>query len=137
MELTESEVVPSGRGRAHTLVTIVLLHLVLLAAMIWLIAEVTPSIRIDGYASAAMIAFIYGLVNTAVGEVLALAALPFEMLLEGLLLMPVNLCLLWLTDRWSPRFEVTGINALLMLAVLISVTDSTLTWVLGIAFPPG
>ncbi len=117
--------------------TIVLLHFLLLTSMIWLIAEVTPSIRIDGYATAAMLSFVYGLVNIAAGEVLALAALPFELLFEGLLLMPVNLCLLWLTDKWSTRFEVTDINALVMLAVLISVTDSTLGWLLGVVVSPG
>jgi len=105
-------------------------NILLLAAAIFVVANVMNGIKIKNIWTTLLVAIVYSLVNFLVGWLLRFVALPFIFLTFGLFNFVVNAALLWITDLLVDDFEIDGILNTLIAAFLITVINSGLRWML-------
>ena len=106
-----------------------ILHVLLLGAVIFFIAEALPGITIDGFGTALVVAVVYGLINVFLGTVLKIISFPFIFITLGVFLLFINTFLLWLTDQLVDDFEIDNLGTTFVAAVIITLSDSVLVWV--------
>ncbi|MEZ7908002.1 MAG: phage holin family protein [Pseudomonadales bacterium] len=106
-----------------------ILHVLLLGAVIFFIAEALPGITIDGFGTALVVAVVYGLINVFLGTVLKIISFPFIFITLGVFLLFINTFLLWLTDKLVDDFEIDNLGTTFVAAVIITLSDSVLGWV--------
>jgi len=106
-----------------------LLHLLLLAAVIFALAEVLPGIHVASYGTALLVAIVYGLINITLGTVLKVLAIPFIIITIGVFLLLINTFLLWLTDQLMDDFEIEDIGTTFLAAIIITLSDTLLGWI--------
>lgn len=105
-------------------------HLLLLSVAIFAIAQVLPGIRLKGFGTAIIVGIVYSLVDVTVGRVLGFLGFPFIVITLGLFLLVINTFLLWLTDKLIEDFEIDNIRTTFIAAVLITVTNYLLGWII-------
>jgi putative membrane protein len=103
----------------------------LLAASVWVAAELLSGIELEGIVSTLVVAALLGLLNLYIRPALVLLTLPFTIVTFGLFLIVVNAILLglvdWLANLFDDiHFEVETIGAALLGAVIISLVNMTL-----------
>ena len=103
--------------------------ILLLSVAVFVVARVMPSIHIESYLTAAVVALVYSVVNYLLGWLLAFLALPLIYITFGLFKFVINAFLLWVTDKIIEDFEIRDIGSTLAAAFLITVIDSVLKWV--------
>ena len=103
-----------------------ILHLLCLGGVILFIARVLPGIEMRSYGTAILVALVYGLINTTLGTLLKVLALPFIILSLGIFLIIINTFLLWLTDKLFDEFEIDGLGTTFVAALLITLADTIL-----------
>jgi putative membrane protein len=96
------------------------------AATIALAAALVPGIRLDGAWPALLAGLVLGLVNALVRPVLVILTLPLTVVTLGLFLLVLNGVCLALTAWLVPGFDVDGLLA----AVLGALVISAVSWVL-------
>ena len=106
-----------------------ILHVLLLGAVIFFIAEALPGITIDGFGTALVVAVVYGLINVFLGTVLKIISFPFIFITLGVFLLFINTFLLWLTDQLVDDFKIDNLGTTFVAAVIITLSDSVLGWV--------
>ena len=106
-----------------------ILHVLLLGAVIFFIAEALPGISVDGFGTALVVAVVYSLINVFLGTVLKIISFPFIFITLGLFLLLINTFLLWLTDQLVDDFEIDDLGTTFVAAVIITLSDSALGWV--------
>ena len=106
-----------------------ILHVLLLGAVIFFIAEALPGITIDGFGTALVVAGVYGLINVFLGTVLKIISFPFIFITLGVFLLFINTFLLWLTDKLVDDFEIDNLGTTFVAATIITLSDSVLGWV--------
>ncbi|HXH22736.1 MAG TPA: phage holin family protein [Dehalococcoidia bacterium] len=105
----------------------------ILAAAVWVAAEVLPGIRLEGWGSTLIVALILGLLNLYVRPVLFWLSIPATILTLGLFLIVLNAMLLGLAD-WIAnidddiRFDVEGVFDAILGAIIISVVSTVIGW---------
>ncbi len=107
-----------------------LLHLFLLAAVIYFLAEHLRGIYIASYGTAVVVAIVYGLINITLGTVLKILSIPFILITAGIFLLFINAFLLWLTDQLMDDFEIDSAGTTFIAAMVITISDALLSWVL-------
>ena len=109
---------------------LLILHLLLLAGVIFAMARAMPGIHIAGYGTALLVAVIYGLINVTLGTMLKLLTIPFIIISIGVFLLLINTFLLWLTDQLLEDFEIEDMGTTFVAAVIITLADTGLSWLL-------
>ena len=109
---------------------LLILHLLLLAGVIFAMARAMPGIHIAGYGTALLVAVIYGLINVTLGTLLKLLTIPFIIISIGVFLLLINTFLLWLTDQLLEDFEIEDMGNTFVAAVIITLADTGLSWLL-------
>ena len=109
---------------------LLILHLLLLAGVIFAMARAMPGIHIAGYGTALLVAVIYGLTNVTLGTLLKLLTIPFIIISIGVFLLLINTFLLWLTDQLLEDFEIEDMGTTFVAAVIITLADTGLSWLL-------
>jgi putative membrane protein len=84
-------------------------------------------IRVDGFLTALVAAFLLGVVNAIIRPILILLTLPLTVVTLGLFLLVVNGLMLWLVSALVRGFQVSGFWG----AVLGSVLISVVSWILS------
>ena len=107
-----------------------ILHLLLLAVVIFALAETLPGIHVAGYGTALLVAIVYGLINITLGTVLKVLAIPFIVITIGVFLVLINTFLLWLTDQLLDDFEIEDVGTTFLAAIVITLSDTFLGWLL-------
>ncbi|MDM8544275.1 phage holin family protein [Desulfococcaceae bacterium HSG9] len=105
-------------------------NILLLAAAVFIVANVMPGIKIKNLWTTLIVAAVYSLINFFVGWLLHFLALPLIIITFGLFNFVVNAAMLWLTDIIIDDFEVDGILNTLIAAFLITIINSILRWLL-------
>jgi putative membrane protein len=105
----------------------------MLAVAVWVAAEVVEGIHLEGATSTLIVAAILGLLNLYLRPLLVLLSLPLTILTLGLFLVIVNAILLGLTDLLANisddiRFDVEGVGAAILGALIISLVGLILSW---------
>ena len=105
-----------------------LLHWVLSALAVWIVAHVVPGISVSGPVAALVAALAIGLINATLGLLLKILTFPLTLVTLGLFWFVINALMLELAAAFVRGFEVRGFVPALIGAVVLSVVSSVLQW---------
>jgi putative membrane protein len=100
-----------------------LLHLVLTALALIVVANLVSGVHVGGFFSALIAALILGLVNAFVRPVMILLTLPLTIVTLGLFLFVVNALMFWLAAALVPGFQISGFGAAFLGSLLFTVLN--------------
>ena len=105
-----------------------LIHLAVLAATVFLLARLLPSVRIRSAGTAVLVAVVFSVLNFFLGWLVRVVLFVPAVLTLGLLfvIMPfvVNTIMLWLTDKLISSFEIETTGGLLASAAVITLVNA-------------
>jgi putative membrane protein len=107
------------------------IHLVLSAALLLIVANLVSGIIIDGWGAALLAALILGVVNAVVRPVLVILTLPLTIVTFGLFLVVINAFMLQLVAALVPGFRIEGFGAAFLGAVLFALLGMAVDALLG------
>lgn len=105
-----------------------LLHWVLSAIAVWIVAHIVPGISVSGPTAALIAAAVIGLVNATIGLLLKIVTFPLTIVTLGLFWFVINALMLELAAAFVRGFEVRGFVPALIGAVMLSLVSSVLQW---------
>jgi len=105
-----------------------LVHWILSAIALWIVAHVVRGIYVSGPMAALIAALVIGFVNATLGLILKVLTFPLTILTLGLFWFVINALMLKLAAAIVPGFEVRGFLPALIGAVLMSIVSSILQW---------
>ena len=105
-----------------------LLHWILSAVAVWIVAHFVPGIAVSGPVAALIAALVIGLVNATLGLVLKILTFPLTILTLGLFWFVINALMLEFAAALVPGFYVRGFIPALIGAVMLSLVSSVLQW---------
>jgi putative membrane protein len=100
-----------------------LLHLVLTALALIVVANLVSGVHVGGFFSALIAALILGLVNAFVRPVMILLTLPLTIVTLGLFLFVVNALMFWLAAALVPGVQISGFGAAFLGSLLFTVLN--------------
>ena len=108
--------------------------------LIWLINAlallalkyIMPSITVDSFVTALIVAVVLGLINTLIRPLFVLLTLPVTILTLGLFLFVINGLLFWAVGSFVPGFHVAGFWAGVFGAIIYSI----ISWALSALLLP-
>src|SRR6266545_733750 len=100
-----------------------LLHWLLSAVCILIVANVVPGIKITGFGVAMVAAVVITVVNWTIGLVLRIVTLPLTILTLGLFWFVLNAFLLKLAAALVPGFSIRGFMPAFIGAILLSLLN--------------
>jgi putative membrane protein len=104
-------------------------HLIINGIALWLAAQFITGVHFDGdLSSLAVLALVFGVVNTLIKPVVRLLTLPLTVLTLGLFALVVNALMLLLTSALDTSYSVDGFVPALLASLLISVVSTVLNW---------
>lgn len=103
-----------------------LLHWLLSALSLMIVAHVVPGFHVAGFGTALVAAVVVGLVNATIGVLLQLIALPLTVLTFGLFWFVVNAFLLWMASGLVPGFVLAGFGAAFLGSILLTLVNTLL-----------
>ena len=106
-----------------------LLHWILSATALWIVAHFVPGISVSGPKAALIAALVIGLINATIGLVLKILTFPLTILTLGLFWFVINALMLELAAYLVDGFQVRGFIPALIGAVLMSLVSSVLQWI--------
>jgi putative membrane protein len=107
-----------------------LLHWVLSAVAVWIVAHIVPGIYVTGPMAALIAAVVIGLINATLGLVLKIITFPLTILTLGLFWFVINALMLELAAAFVRGFYVRNFVAALIGAVMLSLVSSILQWLI-------
>jgi len=97
-----------------------LLHWVLSAIALIVVAHVVPGFYVRGLAPALIAAVVIGLLNATVGLILKIVTLPLSILTLGLFLLVINAVMILVASVVVPGFRVVGLGPAFWGAALLA-----------------
>ena len=107
-----------------------LLHWLLSAITLLLVARFVPGFYVSGLGAALIAALVIGLINATLGLILKILTLPITILTFGLFLLVINALMLKVAAAFVPGFQVSGFGPAFMGAVLIFILNMLWHWAL-------
>jgi putative membrane protein len=108
-----------------------LLHWLLSAVSLLIVAKILPGIQVDGFGAALIAALVIGLVSATVGLMLKILLLPFIILTLGVVYFLVNGLMLKFASEFVPGFRVEGCLTAVLGSILLTAVDYVLTRIAG------
>ena len=106
-----------------------LLNWVLSALAVWIVSRVVPGIYVSGPVAALIAALVIGFINATVGLLLKILTFPLTLVTLGLFWFVINALMLKLASALlSPGFQVRGFLAAFVGAILLSLVNMLLKW---------
>ena len=105
-----------------------LMHWLLSALAVWIVAHVVPGITVSGPVAALIAAAAIGLINATIGLILKILTFPLTLLTLGLFWFVINALMLELASALVTGFHVRDFVAAFIGAVLLSIVSSVLQW---------
>jgi putative membrane protein len=105
-----------------------LLHWILSAVAVWIVAHIVPGIYVSGLKAALIAALVIGLINATLGLLLKIITFPLTILTLGLFWFVINALMLELAAALVNGFYVRNFIAALIGAVMLSLVSSVLQW---------
>jgi len=105
-----------------------LLHWILSAVAVWIVAHFVPGISVSGPTAALIAAAVIGLVNATLGLVLKILTFPLTLLTLGLFWFVINALMLEVAAAFVPGFQVRSFGAAFIGAIVLSIVSSLLQW---------
>ena len=107
-----------------------LLHWILMAVAVWIVAHIVPGISVNGPMAALIAALVIGLFNATIGLLLKIITFPLTILTLGLFWFVINAVMLEAASALVPGFHVQDFKAAFLGALLLSIVSSLLLWLL-------
>ena len=104
-----------------------LLHWLLSAVALLVVANIVPGIEVDSFGSALAAAVVIGLVSATLGFFLKLLLLPFIVITLGVIYFVINGMMLMLASSLVPGFRVRGLLAATGGAIVLTIVDYLLS----------
>jgi putative membrane protein len=98
-----------------------LLRLLINGIVFYFIARYVPGIHANGFGSAVLAAFIFGIVNAIVRPIVLLLTLPLTIVTLGLFIIIVNALMFWLATWIAPGFKVDGFTPALYGGIIMTI----------------
>src|ERR1051326_8965490 len=107
-----------------------LLHWLLSAVTLLLVARFVPGFDVAGLMHALIAVIVIGLINATLGLILKLLTLPLTIFSFGIFLLVINAAMLMLASKLAPGFHVDGFGPAFIGAILIFVLNMIWHWML-------
>jgi len=107
-----------------------LLHWILSAVAVWVVAHVVPGISVSGPVAALIAALVIGLVNATLGLLLKILTFPLTIVTLGLFWFVINALMLEVAAAFVRGFQVRGFVAAFIGAIVLSIVSSVLQWLI-------
>ena len=104
-----------------------LLHWLLSAIALLIVANIVPGIEVDSFGSALAAAVVIGLVSATLGFFLKLLLLPFIIVTLGVIYFIINGMMLMLASALVPGFRVRGLMAATGGSIVLTIVDYLLS----------
>ncbi len=105
-----------------------LLNWVLSGLAVWIVAHVVPGFYISGPIAALIAALVIGFINATIGLLLKILTFPLTLVTLGLFWFVINALMLELASALVPGFRVYGFLAAFVGAILLSLVNMMLKW---------
>jgi putative membrane protein len=105
-----------------------LLNWVLSALAVWIIAHVVRGISVSGPVAALIAALAIGFINATIGLLLKVLTFPLTLVTFGLFWLVINALMLELASALVPGFRVQNFWAAFWGAILLSLVNMMLKW---------
>ena len=109
-----------------------IIHWLLSAVSLIIVANVLPGIEVDSFGSAFIAALVIGVVSATVGLILKILLLPFILLTLGIVYFLINGMMLKLASELVPGFRVNGCLPAVIGSILLTFVDYVLNRLAGI-----
>lgn len=107
-----------------------LLNWVLSALAVWIVSRIVPGIYVHGPVAALIAALVIGFINATIGLLIKIVTFPLTLLTLGLFWFVINAAMLKLASAFVPGFEVHGFGAALIGAIVLSLVNWLLHWLI-------
>ena len=98
----------------------VLLHWVLNAVALLIVAHFVDGFEVNGFISALIAVIVIGLFNATLGLFLKVITLPIGILSFGIFFLVINAIMLWFSSKFVPGFAVTTFKAAFLGALALA-----------------
>ena len=109
----------------------ILLRWVVSALGFLALPHIIPGISVQGFSTALLLAFLWGIIGITVKPILVILTLPINLLTFGIFTFVINGFLLWLLGGFVKGFEVETFWTALLGAIVLSALHMLTHWVLG------
>ena len=109
-----------------------LVHLVVTAALLLLVARFVKGVEIEGFGTALLAALAFGIVNACVRPLMLLLTLPLTILTFGLFLFVLNALMFRLAAALVPGFTVRSFGPALLGSILLSLLNLAVASLAGL-----
>ncbi len=107
-----------------------LLNWILSALAVWIVSQLVPGIYVRGALAALLAALVIGFVNSTVGLLVKIITFPLTLLTLGIFWFVINAIMLELASALVPGFEVHGFRAAFIGAIVLSIINALLHWLI-------
>lgn len=107
-----------------------LLHWVLSAVSLTIIAKYLPGVRVANFGTALSVAAVYGILHALLFNVLAFLTFIPRLLTLGLFDLVINAFLLFLADMLVKEFDIDNLGVTFVAAVLLTILNTLWRWLL-------
>jgi putative membrane protein len=101
--------------------TKILVHWLLSALCLLLVARVIPGFKVRGFGTALLAVLVIGFVNGTLGLLLKVLTIPLSIVTLGLFLLVINAVMLKLSAWFVPGFEVAGFGTAFLASLILTV----------------
>jgi putative membrane protein len=101
---------------------------ILSALALLAVSYLVRGIHVDGFVTALWAALVIGLVNATLGALLKLITLPLTVLTLGIFWLVINALMLKFATWFAPGFSVSGFRAAFWGAIVLSLVNMFLRW---------
>jgi putative membrane protein len=105
-----------------------LLNWVLSAVAVWIVSRLVPGIYVSGPFAALFAALAIGFVNATIGLLLKILTFPLTLVTLGLFWLVINALMLEFASVLVPGFQVRGFFAAFIGAIVLSLVNMLLKW---------
>jgi putative membrane protein len=111
---------------------VLLLHWLLSAVSLLIVAHIVPGFQLAGFGSALIASLVIGLVNGTLGLFLKIVTLPITLITFGLFFFVINALMLKMAAGVVPGFHVVGFAPAFLAAIVLAVLNAILRTVLDV-----
>jgi putative membrane protein len=108
-----------------------LLHLVLTAALLLLVARLVRGVEVVGWGPALLAALALGIVNAIVRPLMVFLTFPLTIITLGLFLFVINALMLWLVAALVPGVRIQGFGPALVGSLLLTLLNVLVSLLIG------
>jgi len=106
-----------------------ILHWIVSAAALAIVAYVVPGIHVDSVTTVFIVALVLGIVNATIGLLFKVVSFPLIILTFGIFWFVINALMLELAAAFVQGFYVRNFVAAFIGAILLSIVSSLLQWI--------